>query len=223
MALTDNLVAYYKLDWNSNDSIWAFNWTDTSISYVTGKINQWASFNGTSSRIQVGNLPLSSAFTFCAFVYVNSWTNDGWLYSKRDGWSNSCFSINQSATASNWNVVTYLWNPSFWYTSSWSGFLSLWSWLHIWITFDGTNVRYYKNASLFNTAIDPWNILTTSLSTRFWDDWFSHFSNMILDEVYISFDAKSITEIAQLYNWWNGLSYPFSLPVTSNLFPFFYA
>ena len=53
MALTDNLVAYYKLDGNSNDSVGTNNGTDTAITYSTanGKIGQGAGFNGTTSVI----------------------------------------------------------------------------------------------------------------------------------------------------------------------------
>lgn len=51
MALTDNLISYYKLDSNSNDSVGTNNGTDTSVSYVAGKIGNAASFNGSTSTI----------------------------------------------------------------------------------------------------------------------------------------------------------------------------
>lgn len=54
MSLLNGLVAYWKLDENSNDSLATYNGTDTSITYQAGKIGKGASFNGTSSKIGLG-------------------------------------------------------------------------------------------------------------------------------------------------------------------------
>lgn len=53
--ISTGLVSYYKLDSNSNDSFGSNNGTDTSVSYVSGKVSNAASFNGTSSKTIVGN------------------------------------------------------------------------------------------------------------------------------------------------------------------------
>ena len=57
MALRDNIVAYYKLDGNSNDSVGTNNGTDTAITYsvANGKINQGAGYNGSTSKITISN------------------------------------------------------------------------------------------------------------------------------------------------------------------------
>lgn len=54
MALTTNLVSYWKLDGNSTDAVGSNSGTDTSISYGNsfGIINNGGSFNGTSSKIE---------------------------------------------------------------------------------------------------------------------------------------------------------------------------
>lgn len=46
-----NLIAYWKLDGNSNDSIGAYNGTDTDVTYSAGHFGQIGGFNGTSSKI----------------------------------------------------------------------------------------------------------------------------------------------------------------------------
>ena len=48
-----NLVAYYRMEGNSNDSKGSFNGTDTNMTYSTssGKFGQGASFNGSNSQI----------------------------------------------------------------------------------------------------------------------------------------------------------------------------
>ena len=51
LVYQDSLVSYYKLDSNSNDNWGSNNGTNTSVSYVAGKIGNAASFNGTTSKI----------------------------------------------------------------------------------------------------------------------------------------------------------------------------
>lgn len=49
------LISYYKLDSNSIDSVNSNNGVDTSVTYSAGKLGNTAVFNGTSSKIIVGN------------------------------------------------------------------------------------------------------------------------------------------------------------------------
>jgi len=80
---TTGLVSYYKLDANSNDSYGSNNGTDTSISYVSGKVNNSASFNGSSSLITIsdssslsfGNGTTDTPFSFSFWLKLNSTSN----------------------------------------------------------------------------------------------------------------------------------------------------
>lgn len=54
-TLTTSLNTYLKLDSNSTDVWGTNNGTDTDISYVTGKVNNAADFNGTTSIITTTN------------------------------------------------------------------------------------------------------------------------------------------------------------------------
>ena len=76
MALTDNLVSYYKLDGNSTDIVGAKNGTDTSITYSidNGKIVQGAGFNGSSSKIDV-SLPLNLNNNFTINLWMKYTSN----------------------------------------------------------------------------------------------------------------------------------------------------
>lgn len=85
MALTDNLVAYYKLDGNSNDSVGSNNGTDSNISYSAAKINNGAVFSGSSSKISLGNVlgsTFTSAFTVCAWIKPSSLSSTFGILSK---------------------------------------------------------------------------------------------------------------------------------------------
>ena len=70
MALTDNLISYYKLDGNSNDAVGSDNGTDTAITYsiANGKILQGAGFNGSSSKITASTISLASDFSLAFWV-----------------------------------------------------------------------------------------------------------------------------------------------------------
>jgi len=65
-----NIVSYWRMEGNSNDSKGSNNGTDTGITYnaVKGKFNQGAGFNGTSSFISVGTaVPnFTNGFSFVA-------------------------------------------------------------------------------------------------------------------------------------------------------------
>lgn len=70
MALTTNLVSYWKLDGDSTDSVGTNTGTDTAISYSSGngKINQGAGFNGTSSTIVGSAVNLTTSLTISCWV-----------------------------------------------------------------------------------------------------------------------------------------------------------
>ncbi len=57
MAITNNLISYYKLDessGNATDRFGGNTLTNTSTTYSTGKINNGAVFNGSSSHLDAG-------------------------------------------------------------------------------------------------------------------------------------------------------------------------
>lgn len=67
-----NLIAYYRLEGNSNDSKNSNNGSDTNITYNAsyGKYNQGASFNGSSSFISLGT---GSSFDCDTTVSLVAW------------------------------------------------------------------------------------------------------------------------------------------------------
>jgi len=66
--IADGLISYYKLDSNSNDSFGSNNGTDVSVSYVSGKVSNAGSYNGSTSKTVIGNpsnLQISSGTISC--------------------------------------------------------------------------------------------------------------------------------------------------------------
>ena len=78
-SLGQGLVSYYKLDYDSSDSLGGNNGTDTAISYATaGKIGNCATFNGTNSSIFLGALSAfnNASFSISAWVKIDHTQTD---------------------------------------------------------------------------------------------------------------------------------------------------
>ena len=214
MALSTNLVSYYKFDSsNSNDSVGSNNGTDTTISYVAGLIGNGASYTANSSRISLGdpaNLKFSGAHT------LNIWINMGGtnranldqLFSKgNDGtdfscitlyWSNSntlVYGINANRTTNTRveisNTVTV--------DSNWHMVTAVYTGTNMYLYWDGTQIATTSTSITIDTT-DNWYIGNTN-STRS--------VNKKLDEAGMWSRALSGSEITQLYNSGNGNQYPF--------------
>jgi hypothetical protein len=68
LVYQDSLVSYYKMENNVLDSWGTNNGTNTSVSYVAGKIGNAGSYNGTTSKTVIGNpanLQLSTGTVSC--------------------------------------------------------------------------------------------------------------------------------------------------------------
>lgn len=233
MALTDNLVAYYKMDGNSNDSVGSNNGTDTSISYVTGKINQGAGFNGSSSRIVIADnssLRISGNITMSFWTYLTSrptgtysfytfitkkynGTNQGYYFDLFcDGGPNTVIRCGSYYNPSDYNTVSNFTDSE----------LNVWvNWVGI---YDGTAWKLYKNGNLISSTNQASGAISSNeevdIGFANLNGSYARYLNGAIDEVGIWSRALSPTEVSQLYNSGAGLSYPFTTNKPS-LFPFF--
>ena len=97
--LLTGLQNYWKFNGDSVDAIGGNNGTDTDITYVSGKINQAASFNGTSSKITI------APFTI---VYGNEYTFSFWIKTHFvPGLPNSGLGGVFCSTVNNYGFVNY--------------------------------------------------------------------------------------------------------------------
>lgn len=221
MALIDNLVAYYKLDSNSNDSFWTNNWVDTSMTYTSGKINNCGSFNWTTSKIVSSN---NSWFTWDALFSMSAWVNVSTL------WSSNTYSILNIGTVSgtppnnmsvvvSWETffgsIAFLWNGSTVWIANW--LVSTSTWHHICVTKTTWNistwVKIYLNWSLqtlTKSYIPQQFNISNDVITIGQYDGTSYKMNWLIDELWIWNKVLTASEVTELYNSWNGLSYPFS-------------
>lgn len=233
MALTDNLISYYKLDSNSNDSLWINNGTDTNMSYVSGKINNAGSFNGSTSRIQCADstsLSITWNYTFSMWLNITSLPTS-WnivsMINKYDQWGNS-WGYDFSLFNNWWTQQVWMLNGSWWSSGWWyiNYTFTTGSFVHAVVIYDGVNSTLYVNwSSVWSIA----NTLNPADNTKLlnignfwyytpsvWELW--RYYNGLIDELWLWSRAISGSEISQLYNSWNWLTYPFT---NSNFLMFF--
>lgn len=223
MALTDNIINYWKLDGDSVDVVSANNGVDTTITYSSGngKINQGAGFNGTTSKIVLSAITMPTDLTisaWCKFAdLVNSRcifgdsntleTSLWWFLIRNPGkisfqWSSS--GLDDRGYQSNDNVIT---DGNF---------------HHVVVTQVGTGAPiFYLDGS--SITVNAW--FSDGAATKPTGQGseiggsgldLTRFFNGAIDEMGIWSRAISSAEVTSLYNGGAGLAYPFSsgAPIT---------
>jgi hypothetical protein len=79
---------YWKMDGNSNDSVGSVNGADTDMSYSTssGKVNEGASFNGSTSRILLGHMLTGQVnVSVAAWIKTSDATDQQFIWAQREG------------------------------------------------------------------------------------------------------------------------------------------
>lgn len=228
MALTNNLVAYWKLDestGNASDSSGnGKTLTNNSVSYSAGKINNAGNFNGSNGQFSRSDMGLAPGFISISFwVKPTSLPTSGNFMSMIARYANFGtygydFRLHNDAGTQKIQFTT---GATYTVTSSTTLSTSVWS--HLAVTADGSNMYLYLNGS---------QIATSAVSTLGSEniDFFigainygagiQRYFNGSIDEVGIWSRALSGAEVTQLYNSGAGLSYPFTSPNTSNFFQF---
>lgn len=216
MALTDNLVAYWKFDESSGNA------TDSSgagltltnnntATYSTGKINNGAYLASSSSQY----------FSRASFSVANPLTISFWAYestrvSNADPANTHLLfysNVNYSEVASNNGVIYFAGNGGSWKSTGYT--LPLTTWTHLVFVSSGSTLKMYVNGTLTYTAAS--DFLVSFANTFYLGAWNGSkgYWNGRMDELGIWSRALSDAEITSLYNSGSGLSYPFGdTPVT---------
>jgi len=201
MALSTNLIHYWKLDGNSTDSIGSQSGTDANITYsATGAlIGQRAGFNGTNSRIVMsGYAPTLTNFSLSLWFYVTATSYSQRIVGTRNG--------------TGWEIITsgtkidiYGNNGSNFFIET-TNTVNLNTWNHIVITDNGTNL--YLNGTPTNGSI-PVNANSNLTFGIYAGDLFTGPYTGNLDEIGIWSRALTSAEVTTLYNGGAGITTPF--------------
>jgi len=234
MALTDNIVAYYKLDessGNASDSVGNNTLTNNNtVGYSAAKINNGADFGttNTNKNLEVlSNVGITgSAVSINLIVKLKTEISSGTytLCHLSTGSTNyRGFYIDYSYNAGT-RRVGFAMNregiEEFRFTSNIT--LGTTDFFFLTLTYDGTNIIGYINGTSVGTiaasGIGDSGYSHPCVSLSCYRDANSqargNYSSVILDEVGIWSRALSSTEVTELYNSGNGKQYPFSLAYT---------
>lgn len=216
-----NLVSYYRLEGNSNDSKGSNNGTDTNITYSSGngKFNQGAGFNGSSSKIRLpSTFPDfgTGGFTISAWVKTSSATSQD-IFFRQDNSSHQAiieFNINSSGIL-NATVRGTEGNIS---TPTGSGAIKDGVFHHVVLvsTGSGGTVYIYKDGSQNASASIGTSTLNFGSAVpafgEVYQGWIpseGNWFNGAIDDMAIFSRALSATEVSNLYNgtWGNSTNF----------------
>ncbi len=147
MALSTNLVSYWKLDessGNASDSVGSNTATNSNVTYGTGKINNGAIFNGSSSAFTFATVPVTGSSSFS----VSFWLKAGSLVSGMSALhfgtdaSNQAFNVYLDASS---KIAANFTGGGGQVTSTTSLSPSV---FHLFtLTYDGTNLNFRDNGT----------------------------------------------------------------------------
>ncbi len=223
MSLITSLVAYWKLDGNSNDSLGTDTGTDTSMSYSAAIINSGGFFNGSASLVDFGNaanLRITGDISIAFWMKLNT-TATGHTYGlvtkSNDAAARSYATYIDTNTIVNWQISSNGADPQV------AGFVANaavadTNWHHYVFTASPSTIAftYYVDGASraktdFNRSFGSTIFNSTTAvrlgargGTATW------FLDGDMDEVGIWTKVLTATEAAQLYNSGRGLQYPFS-------------
>ena len=209
-----NLISYWRMEGNSNDSKGTNNGTDTAITYskANGKFGQGAGFNGTSSKIVIpdsANLSALNSFTVVAWVNPTGLTAaDQYQIVTRDAGSPNRewqFCITPDASHVNTMRVVAFSSPTTFSVVYSNTSLSNSSWQHAAFTYNGSNVIFYLNGLADGNPACSQIITNTASTTDIGDQNGSGFFKGNIDDVAIFNRVLTATEIFQLYLSGHGL------------------
>lgn len=224
MALTDNLVSYWKLDessGNASDSVGSNTLTNNnSATYSAGKINNSVSLNGSSQYLSIADASQSGldfgtgAFSISLWIKSSQsatgreilekqWISSGGYY--QIAWGNSTAGTIKFEGGSNGAAVFALYTTTATYNDN--------AWHHLVLVRSSNTVTAYIDGSLSGSNTASGSFDTSNDGVFQIGRGNSGYYSGLVDEVGVWSRALSSTEVTQLYNDGDGWQYPFSTGV----------
>ena len=195
--LKDGLLAYYKFDSDSTDSVGSNDGTDTNITYSSGKIGNGAVFNGSSSKINLSTITLTGDFTVSFWFKLPVSASSAWG------------SVLAPSTGPTGAIAIYNYAPYVGLvgiagtdvTANTNTYLTPNVWSYITITRTGSDTTIYINGAQNGN-------IGTCIGTITYDvmGYFAQYNSYVegsLDEISIFDYAQNPTQIADLDTYYN--------------------
>lgn len=222
MALTDNLVAYWKLDessGNASDSVGSATLTNSNVSYSSGKINNGADFNGSTSNFTTGAdtaaLDITSNLSITFWFKSSSSSASMHMIEKMDetGYNYRGYLVFMASGKIGFGVGNNSGYPQALSTSTYND--GNWHFLSC-VYIPSTSITIYVDNSKDGELTSGVPSAITNNSKYFnvgrRNDGFGpdRYYSGSLDEIGVFSRSISTGEISSLYNSGSGLQYPFS-------------
>ncbi len=231
MALTDNLVSYWKLDessGNASDSVGSNTLTNSNVTYTTGIINNGALFDSTSDFLQIADgtqaglditgdlsygcwinsssLPASGAYQFILSKWASAGNQRGLhiYYYNNGGTLQFVIDLSNDGATADSKSFNYTLTTSTWYHIVFT-FTAATSKYNLYINNSAQSEQTGSKTSIYNNTV-PFSLGNEPSDTKNWKG--------TIDEVGIWSRALSSTEVTELYNSGSGIQYPFSTAIT---------
>lgn len=230
MALTDQLVAYYKLDESSGNPVDSSGngytlTNNNTVAFATGKINNGADFGSANSSKWFNNNGLHGFTSALNAVSLSCWVNITTAPGTGEV-QQFVQSFIGEVSGGDWKIFyldaagvkkLYIQNDGGG-SSAYNTTLTTGTWYHLVLTFSGVNAagssKLYLNgaevisANLYGTIdYSPYTDVFAVGSSR---NGSSNFTKGLIDEIGMWSRALSSTEVTSLYNSGSGLTYPFT-------------
>ena len=203
-----NGVALYQLNGDANDVSGNYNGTASNVTYGTGVFGQAGVFNGSSSIIDVSNLPLRSNFDSTGELTISYWINTTFNHVGRILEFSKNFGV--SHFTRDYNKIQFNLSQSNSTSVQFENSTTLVddTWYNIIVTYDSSNIKVYINGSLdvtqsyngtINNFTDPlYQFLTIGAAKRTDNPSFFHYVGS-LDQFRIFNTALDPLEVEALY------------------------
>ena len=208
--LWNGLVAYWRADNTSNDSLGTYNGTlINGATYGTGIINQGFSLDGVNDYVSISptlgtsfSAP-TSAHSYSAWIYK---TGSGQRFIVQNGKND----MGTSMVVTSGGSLGLFYRGGFNVIGSSSGFITLNTWIHCVVTYDGAgNVEFYKNGVSAGSGSVSWTDGTGTCNTYIGTFiGTSNYFNGPIDEIGAWSRVLTPTEVTELYNGGLGKQYP---------------
>ncbi|MCF7907604.1 MAG: LamG domain-containing protein [Candidatus Omnitrophica bacterium] len=149
-ASSAGLVAYYKFENNVIDETGNNNGVNQGATFVSGQINQAASFDGSNDYVDVANDPTIttlSALTISSWIYPVAGIADYDIIVNKENEYETAWSSNGLRSAIRTDT-----NGWWWTAGTGAGHLPLNQWTHVVTTWDGAQIKEYINGVLQLTS-----------------------------------------------------------------------
>lgn len=193
--LLNNLISYYALESDVNDSHWGITATAIDITWSSAAV-----FNGSSSYISLNqNRPAATTWNYSINFWFNLDNLTNLYFLLDNAWDNT-YQVTGSGGVSGKVLPRYLWGSEAWSTNT----LSASTWYMLTFVYNGTNALTYINGTLWKTDTKGGSsVSTTHLGKRSTTNYFD--GNM--KHCWLWSKALDATDMTNLYNSWTPLPY----------------